>query len=167
MAEFAPTYYSVQLADSFPKVTGNYSPLKPNESGGRSRSAYFQYTTTGDENDGETMSIAFIPAGARFKPGHIGFGALATMDQVIIGLVGADGSGFINAAEDAADDPNYFLGFTNMDSAGTAVIANTSAFGLGKAIDKDCFAVLTFGDAGTGDTDPAIDIRGYVEYTLD
>ena len=90
--------------------------------------------------------------------------ALGTGAQLDVGLAGADGNGFIDAAG-TIDDDDDLLG-----AAKAVATANRISFGELATeapltiVDKDCFLVLTAENANLA-ADKTI--TGFVEYVLD
>ncbi len=75
-----------------------YAPLKTNLQGGRVRMAFFRVTLA-SQASGEDIAVAIIPKGARILSGVIAASAtLANSATLAVGLMGKDGSGYIDDA---------------------------------------------------------------------
>jgi hypothetical protein len=73
-----------------------YAPLKTNVQGGRVRMAFFKVTLA-SQAAGEDIVVAIVPKGARILGGEIvANGALANSAQVSVGLMGKDGTGYVD-----------------------------------------------------------------------
>jgi len=109
------SYYSDQLDN----VVANPPVNNPAYSdSGKERIKYFSITVpTGDIAQNGVVGLAIIPADCRIIGGGLKIDAFggSTMD---VGIMGADGSGYYNADEDAADDVDFFL--DGIDATATA-----------------------------------------------
>lgn len=136
------TYNSVQVTEQ--NAVG-HTPSDTQELGGRLRLAYGTYETPASTGvtDGESIAMVRIPAGARIVGGKFfadAMGGSATMD---VGVAGADGSGYYNAAGTLADDDDFFAAASSVVAAKnevsfTALIASGSY-----QFDKEVYIVAT------------------------
>lgn len=107
--------------DQLDNVVANPPVMNPAyDDSGKVRIKYITYTVpTGDLAINGVVGLAIIPAGCRIIGGALKFAALSggggTLD---LGLYGSDGSGFINADEDVADDIDFLL--DGIDTTATA-----------------------------------------------
>jgi hypothetical protein len=124
--------------------------VKPNELGGRRRTAWFSVTTSAYASTGDTINLTTLPKGARVIAGHIAWAANAASTTISIGYTGA---------------ATRFLGATAVGaSAGTANFANTVALNFGEELTAITVIVATPGGATwTAGTS----ILGYVDYVID
>lgn len=90
---------------------------------GKVRIKYFSLTAVAALAADSVVGLALIPPNARIMGGayqHSAFGSSRTLD---FGIYGADGTGFYNADEDAADDIDFFVDGDDVSSAGQDSIA--------------------------------------------
>ena len=150
--------YAVELAQ------GN-SKIKPNQLEGRVRIGRFSYTIpTGDEAIASNVALVRLPKGARIIEGKIKGEAMGNSSTVDIGLMGADGSGFINADGDVADDVDFFLDGGDVNAAFNLDFAATIALNYGYELEKNCILLAT---PVVGAWDAGQDLVGHVKYVVD
>jgi hypothetical protein len=151
--------YSTQLAQIQPPA---YAPLKPNEQEGRIRIAYFSLTLA-SQAAGFDAAVLKLPKGARILGGLIVASAtLASSAQVSVGLMGKDGSGFIDAAG-AVSDAVASLKAAAVLSTTQVPFAITQALRYGYETEKEVYITLTT-SVGTVSTEV---ITGEVRYVVD
>jgi len=68
---------------------------------------YFSYTTTALTN--QSVALVEIPANTRIIGGQISVAAMGGSEVIDLGLIGADGNGYINKPTTTADDVDLFL----------------------------------------------------------
>lgn len=155
--------YSSELTQV--RAPGN-APIAPNEMHGRMRIARFTYETpvTTGVVDGQNIAACILPKGARVLRIFLAWEDMGTGVAVDVGLMGNDGSGFIDAANSVADDDALFAAAVDLATAGETTVADTIAENYGYETEKECLLVLT---AETGDWDAEQDIIGHVEYVVD
>lgn len=96
-----PTAYSTQL------VLLNGGDSVASTDVGNVVCKYFSYTTTALTN--KSVALVEIPANTRIIGGQISVGAMAGAEVFDLGLIGADGGGYINKPTTTADDVDLFL----------------------------------------------------------
>ncbi len=158
-------YQSVEIAAS-DSAAQNYAPSKANQTYGRVRRSMFTYAFLATESANDLVHLAKIPIGARMWGGVIASPDLGTTFTIDIGLAGADGSGYIDADNSVADDPNFFT------TAALDPGAGAGAFDFGKlAVDNPGYETEKATDLYlkivTTGTPSAGTITGYVDYTVD
>lgn len=154
-------YNSIEQAQH---LAVGHDPIKPNELHGRVRYGRFTFNTGLGVTDGENIGLLVLPKGARIVGGRVMWEAMGTSGALDLGLMGNDGSGYINTAGDSADDDDKFLVAENISSAGQADFANTIALGCGYELEKECLLVAT---AETANWAADKDLIGYVLYVVD
>jgi hypothetical protein len=148
--------------------------LNPNEQLGAQRMSWFSFnttdeTTSGTLADGDNVKVALIPKGARILGGYAIWEAMGANMDADLGVMGADGSGFIDAAGTVADAVKHFTTLA-LDVA----LAGEQGFGIlqednyGYVAEKDLYLVLTTVD-GTGSLawDADKDFNGSITYVFD
>ena len=160
-----PTLFSNELSRVYPQGL-TYSPLKPSESHGRVRIAYFTRAVLAEVQNA-IIGLAYIPKNARVIKGH--FAKSATAGATVnfdIGLAGRDGNGNIDDTVGAVvnDDPARFGNIANVTAASVADFADTSAQNMGYVLAKDCILIMTVKGAAVSS---AATITGYVLYVVD
>lgn len=176
MAAIAIVSNSQQMADMPALGTYPLTYLRPNESGGRVRQAFFYYAPTASQAAGVVIGLCKIPVGARIVEGKlISNGAVATA-VANVGVVAADLSGVPDANTSdydpgngqsvlTADSGTFFATGLTIATAGAYSYADTYANNNGYVFQKDCFIIATLGTAGmTGATHI---LQGHVTYVLD
>lgn len=134
--------------------------LTQGDQGGRVHRASFKVTLA-SQGAGEDIRVATLPAGSIILGGEIwASGTLSNSAEVSVGLMGADGSGYVDRANSDADDVAELkaaavLGTTRLP------IATSTALGFLKSVEKDNYVTLTT-SVGTVGTEV---IYGYVEWT--
>ena len=126
----------------------------------------FTYTTTALTN--ASVALVRIPANSRILGGAIKSTDMGGSEVLDLGLIGANGNGYINDADSTADDIDLFLdGVANPNDSGWDT--GGAAGGIGKAdatyasYDKDVFLAVS---AAAGDPIWVADkvISGWVMY---
>lgn len=142
--------YSTQLTGV---VAAEKNFLKQDELGGRIRCAYFQYVASGAQAALQVLGFTVLPKGARYLGGKIySDGAVATAD-LDVGLMAADGSGFIDEANSVADDEDLLGDAIDIATAGVYELTDTEPAALGYKLEKECYVVGTLKTAGLADAD--------------
>lgn len=157
------------------KVEGlTYQPLKSNESEGRVRQKYWNFNTTDDLDgatlaDGDNIKLVKLLKGTRIMLGKVWFEAMGANMTADIGLEGADGSGYIDADDSVADDPNFFTtAAIDVSGAGEADFAALQEDNIGYELTKDCYlTVNTVDSVGSNPWAADKDFDGFVWYVLD
>lgn len=128
------------------RTAAAYKPLKANESRGRVRIAYFDWTTVAGLAIADTLDLVQLPDAARVLAGRIAFGALGAGATVDIGVAGAQAR---------------YLAAGAVAAAGTLDFANTTASNIGDelAADTVIFATITGAAWAAGQV-----IRGWIMY---
>jgi len=133
---------------------------------GRVNIKYFSYTTTALTN--ASVALVRIPANARILGGAIQSTDMAGAEVLDLGLIGADGNGFINDTSSTADDIDYFLdGVANPNDSGFDTGGASGGIGEANAssaiFDKDVYLAVS---AASGDPIWVADkvISGWVMY---
>ena len=94
--------------------------------------------------DGDNIKLALIPKGARILGGYATFEAMGTNMVADLGLMGADGSGFIDAAGSVADDDDFFTtAQIDTSAAGESDFGVLQEDNYGYIAEKDLYLVLT------------------------
>jgi hypothetical protein len=128
--------------------------IKANESGGRMRRTYFDYTVKAGNlaiNDRIKAGDA-IPKGARIFGGQIAFEAMSTAGGAASAQIG-DGT-----------TATKYLGTTSVDAAGTAAFGNTVALFYGEELAADLQLWVT---AVTEAWLAGQKIAGHIDWMLD
>jgi len=153
----------------------NYSPLKPNELGGRLRVAWWEFNTTDDPTstmvEDDEVILAVIPKGARILGIEWACEAGGANQVVDVGIRGNDGTGYYDEAGTLADDDNFFTidGAVDIHAAGDpGLAANTLTNNYGYVTDKEVQITMKFFD-DTGSTAVAADkdVNGHITYVVD
>jgi hypothetical protein len=166
MAAIVPDYNTDQAT----KVVNSgsaYAPLKPNELSGRVRIAYFYYKPTVAIAADKVVRLTRLPAGARIIGGEVKSNAFVATSTLNVGLIGADGNGFIDKAGTVADSSsnNMFAALLAVATAGTYDFGKTIALNYGYTTDKEVDLIGEFKTAGM---DGSADIlQGHVLYVVD
>jgi len=141
--------YSTQLTQIPPSETQAHTPLNANEYRGRVRMSYFDFTVpTGDVAIAANVGLCKIPKGARILGGRftcdIDFSvATGTLD---IGIMGADLTGFIDAAGSVADDVDFLaqdLDTSNAAATPDLAFADTITHNHGYVTEKEVIVTAT------------------------
>jgi hypothetical protein len=127
---------------------------------------YFSYTTTALTN--ASVALVRIPANARIIGGAIQSTDMGGLEVLDLGLIGADGNGYINDTSSTADDIDYFLdGVANPNDSGFDTGGASGGIGEANAssaiFDKDVYLAVS---AAAGDPIWVADkvISGWVMY---
>ena len=129
------------------------------DQGGKVHRASF-VVTLASQAAGEDIRVATVPAGSQIVGGEIWASAtLSNSAQVSVGLMGADGSGYVDRANSDADDVAELKAAAVLSTT-RLPIAYTSALGFLKSVEKDNYVTLTT-SVGTVGTEV---IYGYVEW---
>lgn len=140
----------------------NYAPLKPNEYEGRVRIARWSVVFTTDAA-GTDVALHVLPKNARVINGTFYVSASTGTATLAIGLMGKDGSGFIDAANTVSDLVTFFLAAAAVTVLTEQRYANTLALNYGYETEKECYVTLTTGTAAmAGQT-----VRGHTLYVVD
>jgi hypothetical protein len=107
---------------------------------------YFSYTTTAFTN--QSIALIKIPANARILGGAIQSTDMGGAEVLDLGLIGADGNGYINDTSSTADDVDYFLdGVANPNDSGFDTGGASGGIGEANAssavFDKDVYLAVT------------------------
>ena len=140
--------------------------IKANQHFGRVRMSTFTHTNDGALTIADTIDLVKLPRGVKVVGGAFDFGAMGTSATLDLGLKGTDGSGYMNAAETAADDPDYFTASTiDVSAAGQDTFAELAQGDQNAlaTIDKDCTLYATTAGAGWADTKVLKGIIFYVQ----
>lgn len=151
--------YSVELAQVQPPA---YSPLKPNEEGGRVRCAMFSYTFA-SQSAGHDVALCKLPKGARILGGAISVSATTGSMTLSVGLMGADGDGYLDAADSVADDVDILLAAAAITTTPKVALANTQALDYLYETEKELYVTMTTAAAAAGTQV----VKGHVEYVVD
>lgn len=140
-----------------------YAPLKPNQQGGRLRTATFSKTFA-SEAAGLNIALALIPRGSRIIGGQFQFSAsLGGTTTVSLGLMDKAGSGTIDTAASVSDNVAALYAATALTATTKQEIAATQALKYGYETEKDLYLTLTTA-AGSMGTQV---LQGHVTYVLD
>ena len=140
----------------------NYSPLKPNQMGGRVRICFFTYTFA-SQAAGFDLGLAVLPKGARLIDGVFQFSAtLGGTTTVSFGLMGKDGSGTIDGSG-TSDGVALLMAALASSSTAKQNFLATAALDYGYETQKDLYLTLTTA-AGAMGTQV---LTGHVTYVVD
>jgi len=152
----------------------NFQPLKATEMDGRVRSASWNFNTTDDLNAGtlaeaQSLKLVLLIKGTRILRGRCWFEAMGTDQTADLGLFGADGTGYIDAAGSVADDPDFFTSAAiAVAAAGEADFAVLQEDNPGYILEKNCWLCVTLDDTSSADPWAADkDFNGFVDYVTD
>lgn len=145
------TFKSQQLLQT--EEAQGHNPLSPSEHG-QIRALNFEFNTTDDLNggtlaDNDTVNLVRIPAGYRIIEGVYGFEAMGANVTADIGLIAADGSGYLSAdGTTTADDIDWLVDGDDVSSAGVGSFVNTFVGSPGAKLvaEKDYFLSVKFID---------------------
>lgn len=154
-----PSNYSDQVA----KILGqDYQQLKPSETHGRKRIAFFTYTSTA-LTVGSRIAVAKLPVNARILDGHwILSATLGASTTLSVGLAGSNNDGTYDGTN--ADSDTLLLAATASTGTTKVAFAQTQALKHGYELLRDCYLVL----ATAGATLTAgVTVQGQVEYVVD
>ena len=125
---------------------------------------YFTETTTALTN--QSCALVLIPANTRIIDGEISVAAMGGSETFDLGLIGADGNGYINDGSSTADDVDLFLDGISASNAVADTFANIVAGDSNSAYaghDKDVYLAITAPAGGAvWVADKAI--KGWVQY---
>lgn len=159
--------YSDQLTQS---NAPNYAPNKANEKGGKLRRDYFTYTFA-SEAALVNIAVTKIPAGARLYGGFIATDDLGTDVDLAVGLVGADGNGFIDDTVGAtvADTAAFLTTAANIntDAVGSTAYGAVITDNFGYETAKEVFLAITPTDGGSYSLTSGRVLRGYIDYVVE
>lgn len=140
----------------------NFDPLKANELSGRVRCAFFNYVADGAQAADQVLGFTKLPVGARYLGGKVySDGAVATAD-LDVGLIAADGSGFIDKAGTVADDIDLLGDAIDIATAGVYDLLDTEPAALGYLLEKECWVAGKLLTAGLADGDVLTGVIFYV-----
>lgn len=116
----------------------------------------------------DKVYLAKIPKGARILGGRIVNEAMGSNMVADIGIEGFDGSGYYNAANTSADDPDFFTSTQiSVASAASALWLVGAADNFGYKTQKDVWVTLTQEDASsTGAWAADKDVTVTVQYVV-
>lgn len=145
------TLYSQQLLQT--EQAQGHNPLDGDEHG-QIRALAFEFNTTDDLNgatlaDDDTVYLCRIPKGYRVLEGKYGFEAMGANVTADIGLIAADGSGYLSAdGSTTADDIDWLVNGDDVSSAGTGTFVNTFVGSPGAKLvsEKDYYLAVKFID---------------------
>jgi len=137
--------YSTEMTDVIQSQTQGWNPLDPNKAGGRLERRYFSYTVpTAGLTDGSNIIACIIPKGARCLGGKlVPTGTGTSTQDVDVGVMGRDGSGFIDAAGSVADDDDFFVAAADVGGTATVNFGLTAALNYAYVTEKELYLVLT------------------------
>ncbi len=141
-------------SDQYGTVAGAVpDEVKPNEWGGRVRIAAWTYTTpSGGLTVNDTINLVKLPKGARVLGGRVDFGAMSSSTGTATANIGISGAA-----------SKYASGL-NVDSAGQADFANTTALGmLAETSDEETVFATVGGENWAGSKS----FDGYILYVVD
>lgn len=146
------------------EVAPLYGPMRPNLYEGRMRIAAFFFTAAAN-GTGTDVALCKLPKGARIVSGVIAAsGTLANSAQISIGLMGADGNGYIDDTSGATvADSTTFLKAAAIQGATQVGFALTAALGYLYETKKEVYVTMTT-SVGALTTEV---IRGHVMYVVD
>lgn len=150
---------SVELTQVQPP---SYSPLKPNQEHGRVRAAVFTYTFA-SQAAGHDVALCKLPKGARVIGGNISVSATMGTCTLAVGVMGADLSGFIDAAGSVADDIDFFLAAVAITTTPKVGFALTQALNYLYETEKELYLTMTTGTAAAGTQV----VKGEIQYVVD
>jgi hypothetical protein len=152
-------------------VSGLTTAKVPLNETGKVRRLWFEFNT--DELTGlaefDKIQLVLVPKGARIHGGKAFWEAMGSNEKADFGLMGADGSGYIDAANSVADDVD-FLTTAQLDVAA----AGEGEFGVlqednpGYVAEKDLWLIVVPEDSSSTVAWAADkDLKGYVDLVLD
>lgn len=151
--------YGDELTQNRPPL---YAPLKPNEQHGRIRSCFFTFTSA-TEGSGTDVALAVIPKGARILQGTISVSATTGSATIALGLMGKDGSGYIDSANTVSDGTALLLAAAAITTTAKVAFAATQALYYGYEAQKELYLTMTTGAAALSSQV----IKGHIEYVCD
>jgi hypothetical protein len=124
MAATVIAEYGVELNQGPLSNPQAYSPLRPNQLGGRVRFAIFTWASTTEAT--ESIALTRIPKGARILDIQVAVSVTLGSAQLSFGLCGADGDGYMDDGTGADTSGNQVAdSVTFIKAAATYTSANT------------------------------------------
>lgn len=151
-------------AGAIKNVASAYAPLKPNQAGGRVRCAVFTRVYA-SEVAGDITALCVLPKGARILRGEVHMSASGGSTTFAFGLMGKDGSGYIDDTVGATVSDNQAILLTAQTITTTALvrIAATNALSCMYETTKELWVTVTTGAATIGTQT----LTGFIEYVVD
>jgi len=159
MAATAINDYGDELTLNRPPL---YAPMAPNVHLGRIRSSFFTMTFA-TESAGLDVALAVIPKGARILGGTFCVDATTGSATLSFGLMGTDGSGFIDAAGTVSDAVASLKAAAAHTTTAQANLAVTQALLYGYVTEKELYLTVTTAAAAMA----AQALKGHIEYVID
>lgn len=165
------TYRSQQLELIENQGGGNSTKSIPAQERRQSLTVdYFNFNTTDDPTsalaNNDLIRLVKLEKGTRMLGIRYWFEAMGSDQEADLGLEGADGSGFIDAAGSVADDPDFFTtARIDVAAAGEGDAGVLQEDNPGYVLEKDCYLTLTTSrGAGTATWAADKDFDGFVKY---
>lgn len=155
----AVEYYSDQITE---QTAAANTPSNTNESGGRVRYAYGAYETpAAGLADAKTIAMVLVPSGARITSVKVTSESMgAASEAVDIGVAGADGSGYYDAAGTLADDIDLISADLDVATENVKEEAIVTRAAVGLTFDKDIYVTGTVEtDAWAGEKDFILEVE--------
>ena len=99
-------------------------------------------TLTANSTADDIVAMILIPKGARVLASTLLLASVGTAADLEIGIAGADGSGYIDAANSVADDPDYFLASVVIEAATTQSFGQLGGKNAHALMEKDVLLTL-------------------------
>lgn len=140
--------------------------LTPDQHYGRVRCSYFSDTPAGGGDATDSMLVARLPKGARVIDIQLVHGAHTGLTGLDVGLQGADGSGYIDAANSVADDPDFFTPTAlDVSSAGRTSVLTLATGNFGYKTEKEVDVILDVAVGVNGFANAVM--SGFILYVVD
>jgi len=156
--------YSTELGQTAPGNPQLYAPLEPNQLRGKVRISTFTRVYA-SETAGDDTALCLIPKGARILSGSIVISATGGSTTFAVGLMGADGSGYIDDTVGAtvADNTGLLLAAQTITSTAKVELAATTALSYLYETKKNLYVTITTAAATIGTQT----IKGHISWVVD
>jgi len=151
-------------AGAIRNVASAYAPLKPNQAGGRMRFAMFTRVYA-SEAAGDDTALCVLPKGARIISGEAHMSASGGSTTFAFGLMGKDGTGFIDDTVGATVSDNNAILLAAQTITTTAIVRLAATYALSCMYEttKELWVTVTTATATIGTQT----LRGWIAYTVD
>lgn len=133
-------------ADELEEFVSSGANRIPPLAGGTTVKNALAVITLASQASGEDIAVFKLPVGATIVGGNIwASGTLDNSATLAVGLMGADGSGYITADNTTTADSTTFLKAAAAQGTTLVPFAATKALGWNYTLEKDCYLTITTG----------------------